>query len=319
MLEFALEELPSFGVGRVRSVFVYPLSFDEFLGSLGEHGLIALKKEATTTNPLPLPFHDKLIDYLKRFLIVGGMPEAVARYAQNRSLLDVQAVLDDLLISVQADFAKYKKRVPALRISDVFASVIEQTGGKFTFTKAAPHTSLVHSKEAVQLLIMAGLVIPVTHTSANGLPLGAEADPKRRKLILLDTGLFQRVLGLNIGQLMAQRDFDAINKGAIAEMFVGLEWLKYGSPFQAQNLYYWHRESANSNAELDYLFQRGETLLPVEIKASNKGAMQSMFRFLSEKNRPVGVRFSLENFSAYPPVLVYPLYAVSTLHDRVLL
>lgn len=87
---------------EMRSVFVYPLSFDEFLVAMSETNLVKLKKQATPQQPLPEPFHNKLIDYLKRFLVVGGMPEAVARYAQNRSLLEVQAVLDDLLISVQA-------------------------------------------------------------------------------------------------------------------------------------------------------------------------------------------------------------------------
>ncbi len=316
LLEFALEELPSFGVGRVRSVYVYPLSFDEFLGGMGEHQLVALKKEANTKQPLALPFHQKLIEYFKKFLIIGGMPEAVAHYADGGDLLGMQSVLDDLLISIQSDFSKYKKRVPSLRISEVFESVIQQTGGKFVFTKAATQASLIQIKEAVQLLIMAGLVIPVTHTSANGIPLGAEANVKKRKLILLDTGLFQRVLGLNVGALMAQNDFDAINKGAVAEMFVGLEWLKYGSPLQTENLYYWHRESANANAEIDYIAQLGENILPFEIKASNKGAMQSMFQFLNEKNKTMGIRLSLENFSEYPPILVYPLYAVSTLREN---
>jgi uncharacterized protein len=317
LLEFALEELPSFGVGRVRSVFVYPLSFDEFLGSMGEHKLVKLKKEASVQQPLALPFHQKLVDYFKKFLIIGGMPEAVAQYANGKDLLEVQSVLDDLLISIQSDFSKYKKRVPSLRISEVFESVIQQNGGKFVFTKAATQTSLLQIKEAVQLLIMAGLVIPVTHTSANGIPLGAEADDRKRKLILLDTGLFQRVLGLNVGALLAQNDFDAINKGAIAEMFVGLEWLKYGNPLQTENLYYWHRESANANAEIDYVVQQNENILPIEIKASNKGAMQSMFQFLKEKNRNLGIRLSIENFSAYSPISVYPLYAVSTLRENI--
>jgi uncharacterized protein len=121
---------------------------------------------------------------------------------------------------------------------------------------------------------------------------------------------------LNVGSLLAQNDFDAINKGAIAEMAVGLEWLKYSSPFQYENLYYWHQESANSNAEIDYVFQEREAVLPIEIKASNKGAMQSMYQFLKEKNSKEGIRLSLENFSAYPPISVYPIYAVSTLRNR---
>lgn len=313
LLEFALSELPSFGVGRVRSVFVYPFSFDEFLLSQGEHQLVRLKKAANPSQPMLEPFHQKLIDYFKKFLIIGGMPEAIARYANGGTLLEVQAILDDLLVSITADFSKYKKRVPSLRISEVFESIINQMGGKFIYSKAATQASQLQIKEAVQLLIMAGLVIPVTHTSANGLPLGAEVDTKKIKLILLDTGLMQRFLGLNTGAILAQNDFEAINKGAIAEMFVGLEWLKYGNPFHLENLYYWHRENANGNAEVDYIVQLQENLIPIEVKASNKGAMQSMYQFLKEKNRPLGIRLSLENFSSYQSIEVYPLYAVSNL------
>lgn len=316
LLEFALQELPSFGVGRIRSVFMYPFSFDEFLESLGEQQLVALKKEATASKPLLEPFHHKLLAYFKTFLMVGGMPEAVAVYSQTKNLLATLQVLDDIIVALKSDFSKYKKRVPTLRISEVFASVINQNGGKFKFANAASEANLVQIKQAVQLLMMAGLVIPVTHTSANGIPLGAEANPKKQKIILLDTGLFQRILGLNVGQLLANNDFDAINKGAIAEMAVGLEWLKYGNPTQTENLYYWHRESTNANAEVDYVFQSGETVLPVEVKASNKGAMQSLFQFLKEKNLTKGVRVSLENFSTYGNINVYPIYAISTLRGN---
>ncbi len=316
LLEFALQELPSFGVGRIRSVFMYPFSFDEFLESMGEQQLVRLKKQADINKPLSLPFHHKLIAYFKQFLIIGGMPEAVAVYSQTKDLLSVQAVLDDIVVSLKSDFSKYKKRVPTIRISEVFASVISQNGGKFKFVHAASDANLVQIKETIELLIMAGLVIPVTHSSANGIPLGAEADTKKRKMMLLDTGLFQRILELNIGQLLANNDFDIINKGAIAEMAVGLEWLKYGNPGQPENLYYWHREGASGNAEVDYVFQNGESVLPLEVKASNKGAMQSLFRFLKEKNITKGVRVSLENFSLYNAIEVYPIYAISTLREK---
>ena len=96
----------------------------------------------------------------------------------------------------------------------------------------------------------------------------------------------------------------------IAELFVGLELVKSASCFQQQQLYYWHREALNSNAEIDYLVQLNQEIVPVEVKAGTKGSMQSLFLFLSEKNRPFGIRFSLENYSSYDNILVYPLYAV---------
>ncbi len=165
----------------------------------------------------------------------------------------------------------------------------------------------------MQLLILAGWIIPVTHTAANGIPAGAEIDSKKRKMLLLDTGIFQRILGLNLAEFLFEPDSAVHNKGVIAEQFWGLEYVKYGSPFTPPALYYWHRESPNANAEVDYVIQQGADLFPVEIKASGKGSMQSLQQFLKEKNKPFGYRFSLENFSDYEDIRSFPLYAVSNL------
>lgn len=317
LLEFALAEIPSFGVGRIRSLFVYPLSFNEYLEGIGEHQLLTAKKNASIKKPLAAPIHQKLLAHIKRFLVLGGMPEVVAAYVNNGNLNSCGQVLDDLIISLKADFAKYKKRVPSLRISEVFDSVIQQSGGKFIYNKAAIEANHKQIKEATDLLIMAGLVITVTHTSANGLPLGAGADTKKRKMLLLDTGIFQRLLGLPISEILFEDDFDAINKGAIAEQYVGLELLKSSSCYRQENLYFWHRETKSSNAEVDYVVQQNENVIPIEVKSGKKGSMQSLFLFLSEKKTPFGVRFSLENYAAYENIRVYPIYAVSELNPAV--
>jgi len=311
LMEFALAEIPSFGVGRIRSLFVYPLSFDEYLTGIGEQQLLTAKRKATIKKPLPEPIHQKLLGHVKRFLILGGMPEVIVSYVQNGDINRCGQVLDDLITSLKADFAKYKKQVPFLRISEVFDSVVRQSGGKFIFTKAATETNHRQIKEAVDLLVMAGLVIPVTHTAANGLPLGAEANPKQRKMLLMDTGIFQRLLGLNISEILFEDNFDAINKGAIAEQYVGLELLKSFSCYRQENLYFWHREAKSSSAEVDYVIQQKENIIPIEVKSGKKGSMQSLFLFLEEKKAPIGVRFSLENYSSYENVQVFPLYAVS--------
>ncbi|MCX6162019.1 MAG: DUF4143 domain-containing protein, partial [Ignavibacteriae bacterium] len=169
---------------------------------------------------------------------------------------------------------------------------------------------------AINLLIMAGLVIPVTHSSSNGIPLGAESDQKKRKMLVFDTGVFQRLLGLDISSYLLENDFNFINKGAIAELFVGLEIIKSLSCYRQQELYYWQRETASSNAEVDYVFQSNHSIIPIEVKSAKKGSMQSMYQFLKEKNLNQGIRFSLENYSSYNSVNVYPLYAVSNFITR---
>ncbi|GGB25746.1 ATPase [Puia dinghuensis] len=310
LLEFALADMPSFGVGRIRSMFMYPLTFNEFLEASGETLLLEAKKKASPESPLTEPVHQKLIGMLKRFLILGGMPEAVAAYVQDHDFIRCSQILDDIITSLRADFAKYKKQVPLLRISEIFDSVVQQAGDKFIYAKAHSESNHKQMKEAVDLLIMAGWVLPVTHTSANGLPLGAESNPKKRKLHVLDTGIFQRILGLPLNDILLENDLEVINKGAIAEQYAGLEILKAGSCYRPGSLYFWHREAKSSNAEIDYVVQAGQQIIPVEIKSGKKGAMKSLHLFMQEKNPPYGVRFSLENYATFEKIRVYPLYAV---------
>jgi len=316
LLEFALKELPSFGVGRVRSLFMYPLSFKEFLIANKETLLADKLTKSTATNPIPNIVHQKLTSYFKKFLIIGGMPEAVKTYVSNGDLLEVQRVLDDLYLSLQADFSKYKKRIEPIKIREVFASVVFQQVEKFTYTYPNATLNNTQVKEILQLLEMAGLVHFVTHTTANGIPLGAEINPKKRKILLFDTGIYQRILQLDISNLLINDDFSLINKGRIAELSVGLELIKNFSYYEKTELYYWQREAKNSQAEIDYIIQQGEEIIPIEVKAGTKGSMQSMYLFLNEKKKKKGIRISLENFGRVNEIDIYPLYGIGNLLDK---
>ena len=310
LLEFAFQELQSFGVGRVRSMFMHPMSFFEFLDGCGYSLLQGAIKSANSQNPLSLPVHQKAIELLRVFLVIGGMPEVVSAYATSNDILACQRILDDLVISLRSDFAKYKEKVPALQIAAVFDSVANQIGKKFILSNASNDYNHRQLKAALELLKMAGLVIPVTHTAANGVPLGAEMDIKKQKMLLLDTGILQRLLGLSLTELLLSDDFSQINKGSIAELFIGLEILKSSSPYEQKNLFYWHRENKSSNAEVDFVAQIGQHIIPIEVKGNTKGGMQSLRLFLAEKKSIYGIRTSMENFSELPDVKIVPLYAL---------
>ena len=315
LLEFALSELPSFGVGRVRSLFMYPFSFSEFLIALNEKPLLGVLKQSAPDRPIAVIFHDKIKKYFKKFLIIGGMPEVVRVFVASGDLLEVQRVLDDLVISVQADFVKYKDKIPSARIKAVFDSIVQQVGTKYRYSSSLTTLSNVQIKQVVDLLEMAGLVYSVIHTASNGIPLGAEIDLKKRKLLIFDTGIFQRILGLDVASLLLLDDFNVINKGNIAELFVGLEILKSSSVYDKVNLFYWHREAKNSQAEVDFVIQKQDQIIPIEVKAGTKGSMQSMYLFLEEKKTSYGIRLALENFSQYDTIKVYPLYAVQNIFE----
>jgi len=313
LLEFALEEIPSFGVGRITSMFMYPFSFYEFLGALGENLLLDVIRKANPENPLNEVIHNKAVELLKRFLVVGGMPDAVVKYVGTKDLLQVQTILSSLLLSLKDDFSKYKKRVSVVHLNEVFDSVVRQAEGKFVYEKAAMQASNAQVKQSLEMLIMAGLVYPVTHTSGNGIPLGAEINPKFQRMFLFDTGLFQRALGLDISQIFVTDDFKTINRGALAEIFVGLELVKNSSCYNKFPLYYWQREKSQSSAQVDFLIQKNEQILPVEVKAGTQGAMQSLRLFMKDKSIKKGIRTSLENFAQYENIDVYPMYAISNL------
>lgn len=313
LLEFAIRELASFGLGRIESLYMYPLSFDEFLLAQNQDALYQIKKQATPFHPLNPAFHIKLINILKQFLLTGGLPEVVKTFIETNDLRKTQVILDQLITGLEDDFAKYKKLVPVSRIRDVFNSIVFQSGNKFNLSKASLSANHKQIKETLQLLEMAGLVYKVQHSSAEGLPLGAGVHPKRYKVILFDHGIFQRILGLDLSNQLLANDFSTINKGNLAEQFVGMEFVKNFSPNAKPQLFYWHREKRGSNAEVDYLLQRGTNIIPVEVKSGIQGKMQSLFLFLKEKNIPVGVRISLENFNQYDKINVYPLYGVENL------
>ena len=317
LLAFALAELPSFGVGRVRSLFMYPFSFIEFLGALNEKRLVSMLQQSNPSKPINLIFHEKLKIYLKKFLIIGGMPQAVQTYVEKGDLLEVQRILDDLIITIQADFVKYKKKIPPASIKTVFESIVNQVGKKYKFTNDFTSLTNVVIKQVIDLLEMAGLVYPVTHSSSNGIPIGAEINSKKTKLLIFDTGIYQRILGLNVADLLLKDDVKVINKGNIAELFVGLELIKSTQCYEKTGLYYWHREAKNSQAEVDYVIQIQDVIIPLEVKAGTKGAMQSLYLFMNEKKSSFGIRVSLENFSEFENVKVIPLYAVSNLKSLI--
>jgi len=313
LLEFAIEELPSFGVGRIRSMYMYPFSFEEFLVASGKEIWAKAIREASPQSPVFEGLHSQLINQLQIFNLIGGMPQVIAEFIENQDLLKCQMILSEILVSFQNDFAKYKKNVPAIRITEVFESVAKQSEGKFIYERAAVQSSNRQIKDALELLIMSGLVYSVIHTAANGIPLGSEINPKIQRMFLFDTGLFQRMLGLNISDILLSKDFKTINRGALAEMFVALEIVKASSCYSPVNLYFWQREKSQSSAQIDFLIQKHDKIIPIEVKAGTQGAMQSLRLFMAEKGIEKGIRTSLENFAFYENIEVFPMYAISNL------
>ncbi len=314
LLEFALRDLPSFGVGRIRSHFMYPFSFDEFLLASGKEMLLDYKQhKADCQNPLTDALHTELITHLRTYYLVGGMPEAVSEWLDSRDYGKCLVVQNDILISYQDDFKKYKSRIAPEVLRKTMLSVARQVGGKFVYGNVDGEFDSKSVKQALELLSLAGIVIPVTHTSANGLPLGAEVNYKFRKYLFFDVGLMQALLNLSSRDVLLADAVDFVNKGGLSEMFAGLELIKYQETTRPAELYYWQREAKNAQAEVDYVMAVNGKIVPLEVKANRSGSMQSLHLFMNQKESEYGIRTSLENFGSYDKIRIIPLYALSAI------
>lgn len=329
LLEFVLDDIPTFGVGRIHSMYMFPMTFDEFLLANGEQLLMEARNHAHADAPLPTPLHDKLVGLVRTFMLVGGMPESVAKWVQTHDFLQCQEVQDDIITGYEADFPKYKKKVDPQLMIATMRSAATQATKKFVYSRVPGEYKTAEVKKSLDLLIKAGILIPVTHTSGNGLPLGDEADEGIRKMLLLDTGLMLRLLNMTTGdtsaitaQILTATAADLVNKGPVAEMLAGLELLHHLSPNLHHDLYYWVRQAKNSTAEIDYLFSRNTQVLPFEVKAGVQGGMKSLWDFMREKKLHQAIRCSLENFGKFDyidadaqgevrHVDIIPLYALS--------
>lgn len=331
LLEFALQELPSFGVGRIRSLFIYPFSFDEFLIAEGKRAWVKAKQETGAAKPLLAPLYNDLVQYFRTFLMVGGMPASVAAWVTTHDYSQCQSELDDIQLTYYDDFPKYAQKVDPALLRNTLQSVVMQIGDKFTYSQVEGGYRAEEVKKAQKLLCDAGIVKRVSHTAGNGLPLGAEVNDKFRKYIYLDSGLLLRMLDLDLGGarrltelIIAGTAEDLVNKGGLAEMVLGWELVKYNNPRTQHELYYWENTAEGTRSEVDYMIARDMKVLPIECKAGTSGKMKSLYEFMRQKHLTEAVRTSLENFSelehidrqdkdAVRRIRILPLFAISSL------
>jgi uncharacterized protein len=313
LVEFSVAEV-GIPVGRVASLFMHPMSFLEFLAAKGRTAAVEELVTRSAAVPLAEAVHAELLRLVGEFLAVGGMPEAVAEWIRHEDLRTCVRVHRRLADTYRQDFAKYSRRSQVKYVELVFNEVPRFLGRKFIFARLSGSWRRRDLQPAVDLLAKAGVITPVVHSAANGLPLGAQADPHRFKLVFLDIGLAQAMLGFDGAAWILDPEHAFVNAGELAESFVGQELLAYATPHVSPALYYWHREAAASNAEVDYCVAAGHRIVPIEVKSGASGALKSLRLFLDthRKLSPEGVRFSTYNYSTVDALTSYPLYAVGS-------
>jgi predicted AAA+ superfamily ATPase len=292
LMEFALaERRVPMPVGRVRSLHMGPMVFTEFLEALGETKLKEAIVHYEPGSDLGPVVHRRLLELVRRYCFVGGMPAAVDVLAKTGKLSEVSAVHTDLVATYRDDFQKYARSRNLARMQHVLEFAARNVGTKVKYSNVMRDAHAATIRQDIELLAMARVVTKVLHTHASGLPLQADVEESVYKLLFLDVGLMNAICGLTWKTLSGRDDSGLVNDGALAEQFVGQHLLEMLADSPSRELTYWLREGRSSNAEVDFVVAVAGRIVPIEVKSGARGSLRSLHQFVAGKRIPLAIRF----------------------------
>lgn len=305
LLGVAVGDDGSFPVGKVNFLDLHPMDFDEFLRGLGEAPLAELVPQQDWA--MIGSFRDRLVELLRQYLFVGGMPEAVACHADGGSLDDVRSVHLEILRGYQADFAKYADAGTSRRIAQVWDSLPAQLAReqrRFVFGRVREGGRARQFEDAIQWLVDAGLVHRVTRFTKPAHPARTYEDARIFKLYLHDVGLLGALSGLDASALLGGSAVFEEFKGALTEQYV----LQQVVAARDEAPMYWTPEKPT--AEVDFAIERSGNLVPIEVKAEENLRSKSLRSYIDRFGPDQALRFSLSDYRAQQDMINVPLYAI---------
>jgi predicted AAA+ superfamily ATPase len=310
LLDFVIEEI-GIPVGRVESLYCYPLSFFEFLIATGHFQIAKSILEHKDNEPIAEVIHQKILGLVGQYLAIGGMPEVVSHWIESQNPRQCFTIYQRIIDNYRQDFGKYCKEHQVKYVKELFDAVPRQVGRQFKYSEIHGEYKKRELQPALDLLCTANVIYKIHHSAGHGMPHGAESDPEWFKILFLDVALCQASLGLDIGSWFLDPNAAFVNRGGIVEAFVGQETLCYASPYKKGELYYWKRAEKQTKAEVDFLYEYEGKVLPIEVKSGDGRTLKSMHLFLqTHKDSPYGIRFSTHNYSSYDKIISKPLYDV---------
>lgn len=323
LLEIALHnEEVSFPVGRVSFMWIGPMTFGEYLMALGSNDLYLRVLE----NNLLDFHHQMLLDELKKYYFIGGMPKSIKTYIETKSFVEVRAIQEEILQTYQEDFPKYGKRINTDRLVSVFKQLAFHLGKKLIYQHLDRESKSIEVKKCIELFIKANIIVPAYHSDANGIPLKSQIDMNVFKIYFLDIGLVNCLHEFSWDGFNKIFDETFSTKGFLAEQFVA-QHLAYHLNKKAQpELMYWLRDKNINKAEIDFLTSAGGEIFPIEVKSQSGGKLKSLKVFAEEKNILKSFKLSKNWFSKETleisegrglEVDSWPLYAIEGLiHEK---
>lgn len=284
LLEFALKKVPSFPVGRVEYLYLYPLNFIEYLQAIDQQPAM----KAINSIPLPGYAHTTLINLFHEYAITGGMPEVVNLYLEARNVSILTNVYNQLWQAYKEDVKKYASNATERKI---IRHVIDSAPGetdRIKFEKFGK--SNYRSREvgeAMRTLDMAG-IIRLVYPTTNVEPPVVTDYKKRPRLQFLDTGLINHILQFQ-GEMLALKDLNNLQRGKVIQHLVAQELVSIHDK-TAFKLHFWVREEKESSSEVDLVYHKGKYIIPIEVKSGKQGKLRSLHQFIERTHHPYAIR-----------------------------
>lgn len=312
LLGVALHKGASFPVGKVEFMDLYPLSFSEFMRAMGKEQFVALLQDGSFD--LAMTFKQDYIELLKYYYFVGGMPEVVANFVETRDFNEARAIQEQILLAYEQDFSKHAPSDVVPKIRRLWSSVPSQLAKenkKFIYGLIKEGSRAKEYEMAMLWLIDCGLIHKVHNVSKPHLPLKAYEDLKAFKLYVLDVGLLSCMARLNRSILLNGNELFKEFKGALTEQYV-LQQLMTLSQLET---YYWTND--NGSAELDFLVDNGEKIVPIEVKAETNLKAKSLKIFYDKYKTQPSIRTAMTDYKKEDWLLNLPLWAIERLEAEI--
>jgi uncharacterized protein len=309
LLGISLQHNSSFPVGKVDFLQLYPMSFLEFLENNEEEKLANAIQHKNWT--ILETFHEKIIEKLRLYYYVGGMPEVVFDYTKNKNVATARSIQQKIILGYENDFAKYAPNTIVPKIRMVWQAIISQLAKenkKFIYGQIKKGASAKDFEDAINWLVQAGLLLKVNRVQKPTMPLNAYIDVDAFKLYLLDIGLLNAIANVDQQILLEKNNILTEYKGALTEQYV-CQQLKIQT-----DLYYWTAERAT--AEVDFLLQHKNEIIPIEVKAEENLKSKSLKVYVEKYASTKAIRTSMRFYKEESWLTNMPLYAVGAMLDK---